>query len=56
MNMIAVVVSRGSHTHHTPHVGFPQSEPWASVSAVNTTPISAELTATRSHLGFRCTM
>src|SRR5215471_14740375 len=50
---MAVVVRRASHSHHVPQVGFPQSDPTASISAVNTTPISADAPASRSHVVLR---
>src|SRR5919107_3443606 len=43
-----VVVSRGSQVHQVPQTGRPQREPRASVSTQNSTPISADATATRS--------
>src|SRR3954466_9197424 len=46
---MAVVVSRGSQVHHVPHAGLPQIEPSRIASPVNTTPISAEEAARRSH-------
>ena len=45
-----MLVSRGSHVHHTPHTGLPHSDPRTIVSAVNNTPISADADASRSHL------
>src|SRR5437879_645141 len=45
---IVVVVIRGSHVHHVPHTGFPQRDPSAMASAVNSTPTSAEAAARRS--------
>src|SRR5437763_13215779 len=53
--MIAVVVSRGSHVQYVPHTGFPHSEPRKVVSAVNSTPISADACATRSNRIFLVT-
>src|SRR5438132_9892925 len=41
-SMMAVVVMRGSHVQYAPHTGFPHRDPSTIVSAVNTTPISAE--------------
>src|SRR2546429_8438213 len=51
MNMIAVVTSRGSHVHHTPHVGFAQIDPAIRKRPVKSTPISAEATAIASKTG-----
>src|SRR5436309_13348911 len=51
-NMIAVVTRRGSHVHHTPHVGFAQIDPATRKSPVNRTPISADETAIASKSGF----
>src|SRR5687768_6494412 len=51
--MIAVEVRRGSHVHQIPHVGRPQIEPSASVSAVSSTPTSAAEDAIRSCFGCR---
>src|SRR5881628_2039281 len=48
--MMAVVVSRGSHVHHVPQTGLAQMDPKTMVSAVNSTPTSAEAAASRSHL------
>src|SRR6266550_4096159 len=50
-NMIAVVTSRGSHVHHTPHVGFAQIDPATRKRPVKSTPISADATATASKKG-----
>src|SRR2546430_17182957 len=50
-NMIAVVTSRGSQVHHTPHVGFAQMDPATRKSPVKRTPISADATATASKKG-----
>ena len=44
---------RASHSHHVPHVGFPHSEPTTSISAVNTTPTSADAPASRSQVVLR---
>ena len=52
-NMIDVVTRRGSHVHHTPHVGFAQIEPATMNSPVNSTPISADATASASNHGRR---
>src|SRR5512135_3497884 len=52
-NMIDVVTRRGSHVHHTPHVGFAQIEPATMQSPVKRTPISAEATASASNHGRR---
>src|SRR5437867_12558053 len=51
-NMIAVVTRRGSHVHHTPHVGFAQIDPATRNRPVKSTPISAEETAIASNGGF----
>src|SRR6266550_8426429 len=51
-NMIAVVTRRGSHVHHTPHVGFAQIEPATRKRPVKSTPISADETAIASNRGF----
>src|SRR5690349_3393114 len=45
----AVVVSRGSQVHQVPQTGRPHSEPSTMVSVQNSTPISADAAATRSH-------
>src|SRR5918992_4540766 len=50
---IAVDVSRGSHVHQTPHVGRPQIDPSAIVSAVSTAATSAADAARRSHFSWR---
>ena len=47
---MAVVVSRASHSHHTPQTGRPQSEPSTRVSPVKITPTSADAPASRSHV------
>src|SRR5258708_5480561 len=49
--MTAVVMTRGSQLHHTPHVGRAQIDPRRSVSPVNRTPISADATAIASKTG-----
>ena len=49
--MIDVVTRRGSHVHHTPHVGFAQIEPATMKSPVKSTPISADATAIASKTG-----
>ena len=49
---VAVVVRRGPHVHPVPHAGRPQIEPRTIASAVNTTPISADDAAARSHRVF----
>src|ERR1019366_5631990 len=41
-------MSRASHAHHTPHVGFAQIEPITSVSPLNAVPTSADDAASRS--------
>ena len=51
-NMIAVVTRRGSHVHHTPHVGLAQIDPATRNKPVKSTPISAEATAIASNSGF----
>ena len=51
MNMTAVVTRRGSQVHHTPHVGFAQMEPATMNMPVNSTPTSAEATASASNHG-----
>ena len=48
-NMTAVVMSRGSQLHHTPHVGSAQIDPSTRVRPVKRTPISAAATATASN-------
>src|SRR5882672_7419015 len=45
---IETLVSRASHVHQMPQVGFPQIEPVAIVMPVKTTPTSAEACASRS--------
>src|SRR5229473_7105307 len=45
----AVVVSRGSQSHHTPHVGFAQIAPCMQSSAERTTPISIAASKRLSH-------
>src|SRR5262245_18487618 len=45
---MVTVVSRASHVHHVPQVGFPQIDPETIVMARNSTPTSAEAWATRS--------
>src|SRR5712692_396424 len=47
-NMIAALVSRASHVHHVPHVGFPQIDPAVIVTPVKITPASADARASRS--------
>src|SRR5262245_51902903 len=42
---------RGSHVHHTPHVGLAQIDPATRVRPVTSTPISAEATAIASKAG-----
>src|SRR3982074_2784355 len=45
----AVVVSRGSQSHHTPQVGFAQIAPCIQRSAERTTPISIAASRRLSH-------
>ncbi len=45
---MAVSVRRASHVHQTPQVDLPQMDPEARMTPVNTTPTSAEATATAS--------
>src|SRR3981189_2392197 len=45
----AVVVSRGSQSHHTPQVGFAQMDPWMQSSSESTTPISMAASSRLSH-------
>ena len=47
--MTAVVVSRGSQSHHTPQVGFAQMDPWVQSSSESTTPISMPASSRLSH-------
>ena len=47
------VTRRASHAHQTPQTGLPQSEPSTSVSAVNSTPSSADAPASRSQTSER---
>ena len=44
-----VEVSRGSQVQYVPHTGLAHSEPSTMVNTVNSTPISAEAAAIRSH-------
>src|SRR4029450_1905772 len=52
MSSTAVVVRRGSHVHQVPQTGLPHSIPRTIASDVNSTPISADAAATRSHRVF----
>src|SRR5205823_4733083 len=45
----AVVVRRGSQSHHTPHVGFAQIAPWQQRRKASTTPTSIEPSIRASH-------
>src|SRR2546425_3935952 len=45
----AVVVSRGSQSHHTPHVGLAQIAPCMQSSMERTTPISSAASKRLSH-------
>src|SRR4051812_16108617 len=49
-NITAVVVSRGSQSHHTPQVGLAQMEPWQQSRPESTTPISTPASWRASHL------
>ena len=44
---------RASHTQYVPHETEPHSEPVTSVKAMNSTPISADAPAMRSHVSER---
>src|SRR5438105_7826695 len=46
----AVVVSLGSQSHHTPHVGFAQIAPWQQRRNPSRTPTSIEASMRASHL------
>src|SRR5438270_14031647 len=46
----AVVVRRGSQSHHTPHVGLAQIAPWQQRRNPKTTPVSIEPSRRASHL------
>src|SRR5436305_14489853 len=46
----AVVVRRGSQSHHTPHVGLAQIAPWQQRRKPKTTPVSIEPSIRASHL------
>ena len=48
-NMTAVVVSRGSQSHHTPQVGLAQMAPCMQRSKERTTPISIAASRRLSH-------
>src|SRR5437762_2798308 len=45
----AVVVRRGSQSHHTPHVGFAQIAPWQQRRNARRTPISIDASMRESH-------
>src|SRR4029079_14228605 len=45
----AVVVRRGSQSHHTPHVGLGQIAPWQQRRKANTMPTSIEPSMRASH-------
>src|SRR3954453_306353 len=45
----AVVVRRGSQSHHTPHVGLAQIAPWQQSRKPKTTPVSIEPSNRESH-------
>src|ERR1051326_470280 len=45
----AVVVRRGSQSHHTPHVGFAQIAPWQQSRKARTTPTSIDPSMRASH-------
>src|SRR6266852_7143157 len=45
----AVVVSRGSQSHHTPHVGLAQIAPWQQRRNASSTPTSIEASRRASH-------
>ena len=45
----AVVVSRGSQSHHTPQVGLAQIEPCMQRRKAKTTPISIDASSRASH-------
>ena len=44
----SVSVSRASHVHHVPQIGFAPDGPVVSTTVVNTSPTSAALSARRS--------
>ena len=46
-----VSVSRASQVHHVPQIGLAQMGPVVSMTALNTTPTSAEAAAKRSSRG-----
>src|ERR1700674_3239959 len=50
MRSTAVVVRRGSQSHHTPHVGFAQIAPWQQRRNARSTPTSMEASSLASHL------
>src|SRR3954471_16692804 len=45
----AVVVRRGSQSHHTPHVGLAQIDPWQQSRKPRTTPTSIDASIRASH-------
>ena len=48
-----VSVSLASQVHHVPQIGFPQIGPVVSTTVVNSSPTSADASATRSARGSR---
>src|SRR5689334_16384238 len=46
----AVVVNRGSQSHHTPHVGLAQIAPWQHMRNARSTPLSMAASMRTSHL------
>jgi hypothetical protein len=53
--MISTAVSRASQTHQVPHIGWPQTAPVISATAVKAAPTGAAALATRKLTWWRRT-